>query len=388
MCAMLNAEKGGKIEKLMIYLKECKILKIDVLPPHINSSFSDFEIEGKKGIRFGLSAVKNIGETNIRFIIDERNKMGNFTSLSDLLNRVEINKKVMENLVLSGALDGLIPNRASVIHNMERILQFSTLKKKERNSGMGGLFESSAQNTSQEEIHLDIIGEYKENELLKMEKINLGLYVTGHPLAKYADKIVAYSTKTSSALKEIKTMIDNDDQAGLEIPDIVQLAGMIIGIEYKKTKNNDDMAILTLEDLESELKVVIFPKTFKKVVDKLVLDEPILIKGKAIFDQKEAQINAEEIQLLKPLPEKVKTSIINIKLDEKCINEENINFLKKIFSASRGLHPIIFHMYDLDLNRKVNIRVGQEYYIAISDAVQERIKQVSCVEGLWVSESN
>jgi DNA polymerase-3 subunit alpha len=384
MTAVLNAEKN-KIESLVKYLKECKEMGIEIYPPDVNRSHVDFEVEGQ-GIRFGLSAIKNVGEANIRAIIEERYENGEYSSFQDLVSRVDLNKKVLENLALSGTLDKLIPSRASIIHNVEKIIQFASLKKKDRNSGMVGLFDSIEEESFEAgELQLETVEEFKENELLKMEKQNLGLYITGHPLGKCEEKIQAYSTKTTGEIKEIKGFMDQGDITGTEVPDRVEIAGIFISVEFKKTKKNDNMAICLLEDLDSEIKVVVFPKAFEKFADKLNAEEPLLVKGKIDFNGKEAQILADEIELLKDLPDIVKTSIVNIKLEEREVKHDNLNYLKQILKGNPGHNPVIFHLYDLEQGRKVNIRAGREYFITVNEAILEKIRKISCVEDIWVN---
>lgn len=385
MTAVLNAEKST-IESLVKYIKECKILDIQILAPDINHSRLDFEVE-EKSIRFGLSAIKNVGEANIASIIEEREENGQFLSLQDLLSRVDVNKKVLENLTLSGALDSIIPNRATIMENMEKIISFSSLKKKDRNSGMDDLFGAMGEGSKEEvvSLHLSPFEEYKEHELLKMEKQNVGLYITGHPLGKFADKIKAYTTKGAEALKEMKSLIDQEDSAGIEIPERVEIAGIFSSILPKRTKKNLLMAIASLEDLESDIKVTIFPKTFEKFQHLIGTEAPVLVKGRCDFVGKEVQILAESIELLRDLPEVLNTSVINVKLDEQKVKPDNLKALKGIIKGNPGLHPIVFHLYDLEKHRKVNIRVGKNYYSTTHKAVLEKIRQLSCVEDIWVN---
>ncbi|HCL57437.1 MAG TPA: DNA polymerase III subunit alpha [Spirochaetia bacterium] len=386
--ATLNAEKDGKIEDLMKYLKEAREMEIDIKPPHVNQSQMDFSIEDEKSIRFGLSAVKNVGEANVSELLEERETNGTFQSLTDLISRTSINKRVLETLTLAGALDGLIPNRASVISGMEDITRFSSMKKKDRDSGMLDLFDMGGDSQAkEEEFHLSVVAEYKENQILKMEKANLGLYVTGHPLAKYEEKIKAYTTKSSRDLKEIQEAMQNEDNTGFEIPESIQIAGIVIRHEIKMTKKNEPMMIGYLEDLEAEIKVVFFPKVYQSILSRFSEDIPLLVKGKVDFDSQELQLRAESVEFLDDLPDIIKTKILNIRLDEKNIRQDNIDYLKKIFQGHLGTCPIVFHLYDLVEHKKVNIKAGKEFNITITDTILEKIRKISCVEDLWVNGS-
>ncbi len=384
MAALLNAEKN-KIESLVKYLKECKDMKIKVLPPDVNLSQVDFSVEGENEIRFGLSAIKNVGEANITEIIEEREN-GKYSSLTDLVSRVDVNRKVLETFTLTGTLDQLISNRATVIHNIEKILDFSSLKKKERKSGMKGLFDMGDEvNQVVDTIQIENVEEFKENELLKMEKVNLGLYVTGHPLAKFENKINAYSTHTSRKMAELKSAIEASDSVGMDVPEKVDIGGVFDTVMLKKTKRNDNMAICMLEDLESEIKVVVFPRVYSTNFDKINTNNPVLIKGNIDFIGKEVQIRAVEIKLLKDMSTKIKTKIINIKIDEKTMKSDTLTTLEHILMGNKGTDPVIFHLYDLDTNKKVNIKAGKDYYIPINDAILEKIRHINCVEDIWVT---
>lgn len=360
-------------------------MEIVILPPHVNSSGINFEVEGE-GIRFGLSAIKNVGEANIMQMIEERSQNGSFTSLVDFLSRVDVNKKLLENLTYSGALDSFIINRATVIHNLDKIIAFSSQKKKDRNSGMAGLFDLAEETReAANEIYMESVPEFKENDLLAKEKENLGLYVTGHPLSKFAEKITAYSTHSSLELQEIKSLMDAEDDAGVDVPERVEVAGILTGIELKRTQKNEPMAICTLEDLEGEIKVIFFPRAYQQVQDLIQTEEPILVRGKADFERKELQILGDQAELLKTLPDKIKTRMVHLKLQEEKVGEESLNALKQSLKGFPGNDPVLFHLYDLERQKKVVIRAGKSYCVNASDALMENLRQLSCVDDVWLN---
>jgi DNA polymerase-3 subunit alpha len=261
------------------------------------------------------------------------------------------------------------------------------LTKKDRNSGMGGLFDIIEDHKKTvDQIHLEPVPEYAENELLKMEKENLGLYISSHPLAKFEKKIAAYSTHSSQLLKDLKTAVDEGDEAGLAIPDRVTLGGILISLSTKYTKNNDLMALCVLEDLESEIKVIFFPKTYQKFMAEIKIDAPLLLSGRLDMNGKEVQVVVESVELLANLKEaKPKPNIINIKIDEQELHEEQMQYLRQILSGNKGSDPVVFHLFDLDKNEKVNIKVGKEFYISTNEQLLEKIRKITCVEDVWVN---
>ena len=165
---------------------------------------------------------------------------------------------------------------------------------------------------------------------LAKEKENLGLYVTGHPLSKFAEKITAYSTHSSLELQEIKSLMDAEDDAGVDVPERVEVAGILTGIELKRTQKNEPMAICTLEYLEGEIKVIFFPRAYQQVQDLIQTEEPILVRGKADFERKELQILGDQSELLKTLPDKIKTRMVHLKLQEEKVGEESLNALNSL----------------------------------------------------------
>ncbi len=384
MTAVLNSEKN-KIESLVPYLKECANMGIAILPPNLNYSQMNFEVE-KEGIRFGLSAIKNIGEANLTQLLKEREENGPFASFLDFLSRVDVNKKLLEGLTYSGSLDFLISNRQTTIQNVEKIIAFSAQKRRDKNSGMAGLFgESTEEQALEEEILIENYPEFKEYDLLMKEKETLGLYVSGHILGKFEDKILAYTTYSSLKLFQIKELIDADDSVGLEIPEWVEIAGIFSDIELKRTKKNEEMAIATLEDLDFDIKVVVFPKIYQKVQEFLQLEEPVFIRGRIDFEKKELQIVADKIQLLKDLPDKVKTQSVHIKLNEEKIDPQHIEGLKQILKGFPGKDPVLFHLYDLQKHKKVVIRAGSAFCVSVNQTFLEKMKQIPCVDDVWIN---
>jgi len=372
--SVINSEIGSKIEDIVKYIKEAKSMGIEVLPPDINKSYEEFRPEGNN-IRFGLSAIKNVGKANVKDIIEEREKNGPFSSFEDFIIRTKPNKKIIESLTLSGALDTIIVNRATIISNIEKILSFSSSVSK--NSDTFSLFGKAS-------LDLKKVPEYKENELLKHEKESTGIYITGHPLAKYEEKIYAYSTKTTLELKEIKALLD-EEEVGVEPPEFVEIAGMIEEIEYKKTKKDQKMAVGVFEDLESDIKFIVFPNKLEEIKEKLQKGI-FLIKGKPDFDG-EPQIIVDDILPLDTLPDRKKTKVINIKLYEEKIDFDSVEILKTFLKRHPGNNPVVFHLYDLRLKRKVNIRVSEEYFIPADNQVIENIKNFYFVEDVWINGS-
>jgi len=278
MTAVLSAESGD-VDMVSEIITECKHMKIPVLPPDINESFGDFTtIKGKKGttadeaqdeIRFGLSSIKNLGEGIAEFIIAEREKTGKFKGYADFLERIShrnLNKKSLEALIKSGALDSLGEDRGKMLHNIETAIDYNKehAKKSENQDSLFGDLDTSAL----PRLRLRPSPEVPAKERLAWEKELLGLYISGHPLDEWKSVLDAIGTN-------IKTTIETAHE-GVEYI----LAGIIEELRPVMTKKGEHMAFLKLGDFSGSIEVVVFPKTLAEVKDVVVLDKCIKIKGR------------------------------------------------------------------------------------------------------------
>lgn len=277
MSAVLTAESGD-VEKIAEIIGECKRMGIAVLPPDVNESFEGFTViknpnkEEKDSIRFGLTTIKNFGEGIATSIIKERKENGKFASLTDFLRRIKdknLNKKSLESLIKTGAMDSLIKegeSRATLLHNLERLLTFN---KEERNkeNDQDSLFSGLAETTHAANIVLLPAPEWNPTDQLVWEKELLGLYISGHPLDSYKHKLENKETN----IKKIK------ETAKEKAPIVV--GGIIEEVRSVMTKNGDKMVFLKIADLTDSIEAVAFPKVFEEFQDILIPESCIVIKG-------------------------------------------------------------------------------------------------------------
>ncbi len=288
MTALLMADSGDT-EKVSEIIAECKRLGIEVLPPDINESFTDFTIikneQGKEAIRFGLETIKNFGEGIANAIINERKNNGPYKSLTDLLERVQdknLNKRSLEALTMCGAMDKL-GERGQIIENMPTLLKYNkdfASKPKEQDSLFGDIFDTT-------EISLEPTPPATMEEKLVWEKELLGLYISGHPLDKF-----------SRQLSKSKTNLSKVKKTALEGVTTV-VAGIIEECKPILTKKGDKMAFVKLSDFSDSLEVVVFPKTFAEFADLLQTEKCLLIKGKISKRNEETSLIADSIRELK-----------------------------------------------------------------------------------------
>jgi len=280
MSAVLTAETRSntgptKDEKISSIVAECRRIQVELLPPDVNFSFVEFTIENNK-IRFGLSAIKNVGAAAIEAILEGR-KNGPFLSFANFLSRVDlskVNKKTLESMIKTGALDAF-GNRASLLMTLAESLDLIHKKKKAADDGQVGLFEHQ-ESTNEIEAPLTHVPELTRGERLSYEKELLGFYLTEHPLTQYHEAFVKLQCTPIASI--------SDEHIG----SLCQIAGIITHVKKFMTKaRNNEMAFVKLEDTSGSIELVVFPKVFSKTASLLTMDAIIKVSGK--IDKKEDQ---------------------------------------------------------------------------------------------------
>ncbi len=286
----------GNTDKVVEYIRECERLKIEVLKPDVNKSFTEFAVENNH-IRYSLCAVKNVGVHFVENLVAEREEKGIYIDFDDFARRLDkkdINKRTIESLIKCGAFDELIPNRASIMAGYEKILSSISNSRKNNIEGQVSLFDTQLQN----EVKAKIIelSEFNDKEKLQMEKEVLGLYLSGHPLNEYKDMLSRITTTTTLTLREMKdNYIENQFKDNMS----VKIGGVINKKSIKSTKNKDMMAFLTLEDIYGTVEIIVFPKIFLKESSLLQEDVAILVHGRlSLKEDEEPKIIAEKIESL------------------------------------------------------------------------------------------
>ena len=339
MAAMLNSYLGN-LDKVPVYIEECKSLNIEILKPSINESELKFTaINGN--IRFGLGSIKNVGIQPVENIIKERNENGKFQSFTDFCERIadaSVNKKCIESLIKSGAFDEFEQNRSTLLASFEGIVDTIQSTKKKGLEGQFSMFDFGATNDDVENNMDDIKyafvekEEFSEKELLSQEKEMLGIYLSGHPLSKLKEEIEKQTTISTRDIDAIdnKTNIDEENISELEMVsgyDLqkaskfrdgqeVKIAGIITSIKKKFTKTNRIMAFVTIEDLYGQAEIIAFENAYLTAKDSLIEENIVLIKGRlSIREEEKTSIIANEITNFGV--QKRKELIINItNLDE------------------------------------------------------------------------
>jgi DNA polymerase III subunit alpha len=295
MAALISSVMNTK-DRVPFYVNACHDLGIQVLPPDVNESQTDFSVvEGK--IRFGLNAVKNVGEAATRAIIRAREESGRFTSIWDFTERVDpqvVNKRALESLVKCGALDSAGGTRLGMLGALEQALAYGQKLAADRLMGQGSFFDLGEVDEAGPKHHPVLAtSEFEKGELLKMEKESLGLYVSEHPLDAVRDQL---RRKTDCSLAEIERRREGE---------VVTVGGIVAEVKQITTKKGEPMVFLALDDPTGEAEVVVFNSTYAAARELCVVDRILIVKGRVDHKQQgETKLLALEVQPFEAIPER------------------------------------------------------------------------------------
>ena len=315
MAAMLNSYLGN-LDKVPVYIDECKALNIKILKPDINISSLKFTVDNGN-IRFGLGSIKNVGITPIEAIVKEREENGKFKDFTDFCERIEekgVNKKCIESLIKSGAFDSFEQNRSTLLASFETIIDTIQSTKKKGLEGQFSMFDlgGTTSEDNLKDVKYNYINkeEFTEKELLSQEKEMLGIYLSGHPLEKLKEEIEKQTTISSRDIAIIDSKLNSEEESineaniAIDTPATkfkdgqeVIFAGIITGIKKKYTKTNKIMAFVTIEDLYGQVEVLTFENAYLSARESLVEENIVLIKGRlSIRDEEKTTIIANKIE--------------------------------------------------------------------------------------------
>ena len=345
-----------------LYIQECKRLKIEILPPDVNESGGKFTVSDGK-IRFGLMAVKNVGKNLIDTIVEAR-KDGPFESFTEFCQRIEnidgtvMNKRAIESLIKSGAMESLGANRAQFLAVFEKIIDGVHENRKRNIQGQCSLFDNIEDQVSED--NLPDLKEFPQKNLLTMEKERLGIYISGHPLAPYEKELKKISTINTTELFQMSDEISGKmTDIGLRDGQSIAIGGIIANKKNKITKNNNMMAFVTLEDLYGVVEIIIFPATYDKYQKYIEEDTIVVVEGRlSISEEDEPKIISESIRPLN----KYKREKLYIKVEEGDFNTA-FNNLKEIFENYRGDVPVYVYL----AKEKKVVMADRNYWVNTED---------------------
>ena len=382
LAAMMTNEMGST-DKLAIVLGEARAMGVEVLPPDVNEGRAFFwpapgrnpkalalspapAEPANNAIRFGLAAIKGVGEASVECIIKARADGGLFTDLEDLCARVDsrgVNRKVLEALIKSGACDGFKETRAAMFARIDRALARGASVAADRQRGQSslfGLFEEAAPKKAQagQPKPAETQQEWPQHELLAAEKELLGFYVTGHPLTPYADILERYCLHNSVTAKELPAR------------QLTRLGGLITALQQGVSKkSNKPYAMVTLEDLQGSMQMLCMNENYDKYRPLLEANKALLIIGEVNNQEDKPKIFPQEIMPLDDAPKKF-TKQVHFRLHTAHLNAERLEQARQLAEAHHGRCPLYLCLMRPD-GTVIYLEVSEGFFVLPSRALQQ-----------------
>ncbi len=365
--AIMTSERNNS-DAVIKYMEECRSHHIQVLPPDVNESDAHFTVSDEC-IRFGLAAVKNIGEAAIESIIENRNQEGPFRNLYDFCERVnlsKVNKKVVEALIKCGAFDAGGERRSRMMAVLESALDHGARIQKEKADAQMDLFADSSVGASLLPPSTPMMPEIEEwDDVVRLayEKESLGFYVSGHPLDKYENIIQQYTTVNTVTLQET-----DDGQ-------MIRMAGTLRPVKTHKTKKGDLMAFAALEDQSGQVEVVIFPNIYSEALPLLSGDEIVMLEAQVQKKENLVKLIVEKILPIDRAPEEWTAGIV-IRLDTEKSSVKTLSLLKPIIENHPGAFPTFFCL-DIQDQPPVLMKLDDRYATSPDPDFFEAVQRVT-----------
>jgi DNA polymerase-3 subunit alpha len=394
--ALLTIESQNT-DKLALYLGECRDRQIPVLPPDINQSQLRFTVE-PEGVRFGLTAIKNVGDGAIESLLNVRTKQGRIASLASLCEDLDlrlVNKRVFESLTKAGAFDSLardtryggLPTlalRPRILAAIDAACEYGARAQRDRDQGQGGLFGPSADDlavtAADGGLTLPEAVPWTETEQLGFEKETLGLYWSGHPVDRYADALKLFGAKTIADLADAQPAPEGGDSWGpggrKPMEADTSVGGIIAACRQLKTRKGDKMAVFTLEDAIGGVEIVVFPEAYARAAAYIESGTLVLVRGKLERDEETVRVLATEIAPLDSVRERLAREVaIHFR---KPADRGMLESLGEIFSRHRGDRKVSFEVETGEPGRRLRVRVEVSSQIRVrpSPALISEVEQI------------
>ena len=356
MAAMMNSVVGNAA-KVAAYIQYCRKKEIPVLPPHVNFSDRKFTVEtnkeGVKCVRMGMSGVKNVGNSAVDAIVQERKLSGPYRDVFEFCRRIDseaVNKRAVESLIMAGCFDHMGATRLQCMRVFDQALEANSAKRRQNVVGQISLFDMGqpTADLAIEDTYPDV-GEYPYKQLLSMEKEMTGVYVSGHPLDEYRKELEALEINTAW-VAELKERPDAGiDEDGRQ----VVMGGIITALRPKATKKGAMMGFITLEDLTGQIECLLFPRIFERYSKLLELDMPVLLTGHlSVREEEDTKLLVDVVEPLVQLPppeepmsdiERAKRSPVKLYLR---MQRSQMDEVKEVLQRQPGKVPVYMNFPD------------------------------------------
>jgi DNA polymerase III subunit alpha len=360
MASLLTSEMHST-DGVVKYIAECRSHDIEILPPDIIESDKKFVVAGSK-IRFGLVAVKNVGESAIEAIIEARshNKFSSLFEFCEYVDLKKVNKRVIESLIKCGAFDSTGTKRSQMLASLEDTLDYGQRVQKERNDPQMRLFDMGENKQSINMPVLPPIEEFDERKRLVFEKESLGFYISGHPLNRYEDLLSKFTNTNAVLINEIKD------------GEVVRIGGIVTSTKVIRTKKGELMAFVMIEDMHGFVEAVVFSSIYSLISDQLFEDNPVIIEGRVQKDEKSAKIIAETIVPVDKA-ENTWTASIQFNLEMSRTDKKLLSDLKGILKKHPGSSKAYILMRD-DENVETTIELPDDMKLTAGKSLTHEVK--------------
>jgi DNA polymerase-3 subunit alpha len=331
MAASLTSEVQNA-DKILKYIAECREKGIPILPPDINESHKHFTVVGNQ-IRFGMAAVKNVGDAAIDVILVEREERGKFESLFDFCKRVDlrkVNRRVVESLIKCGAFDFSKAFRSQMLTHLEDILEQAQSEQKRKGEVQLNMLMPILKETEKTYPEIE---EFPESQLIAFEKETIGFYISRHPLSRYQEEIKKVTEHDTSTLSKLPNGAD------------LKICGLVSSLKEILTKKGDRMAFLTLEDMKGFVEIILFPEVFKSALPFLKGGDPILVRGTLDSSEEHVKIKATEVQAFSDMTSS-SSKRVHLKIPFSSLRLSQLEDLKEMISSHKGTHQVFLHLID------------------------------------------
>jgi DNA polymerase III subunit alpha len=370
MSALLTIE-AANTDKLAMYLGECRELGIPILQPDINCSELPFTV-AREGVRFGLCAVKNVGEGAVLSILAVRKELGRIDSLHTLCEHVDlrlVNKRVLESLIKAGALDSLASEqprsvrdrRACLFAAVDKAIEHGGRQQRDRDKGQSQLFGGFDDDGAPETVRLPDAPPWAEAQQLAFEKEALGLYMSGHPLERFSEELKTFGAKRLAEL------------GGSEAD--IWVGGIVSGLRPLKTKKGDRMCVFMLDDIAGSLEVVVFPETFGKHGSLVEADAMLLVRGKFEKDDESARIVATELLPIAALKERTTKEVV-IHLSGRAAGRPTFEALAELLTRHRGDRRVFLELDVKSQEKPLRVRSEVAQRVRPSERLVLEVEQI------------
>jgi DNA polymerase-3 subunit alpha len=332
MAALLTSETGNT-EKVVKYINEARGMGITVLPPDVNSSSLDFTPVGES-IRFGLQAIKNVGENTVKGVLEAREQLGRFTSIYQFCDHVDtrlLNRRVVESLIKSGAMDTLGARRSQIFAVIDRAMDRAQRQQRERTSGQHGLFGGASAAAPPPDDPLPDLEEWPEHEMLASEFATVGFYISGHPLSKYAAKLADLGAIDLAAVE------------GRRNGEEITVGGIVVAMRSMRSRKGDRWGVLTLQDMTGVLEVLAFPESFARLEAVVKSNAPLVLKGRVNVEDAGTRLSVMDARRLEDIGQRP-PNLMRVRLDMAAVDANIIDELKKLFAGKPGSCSIAFDL--------------------------------------------